>query len=181
VGKNSLPEIGTGFALSNALAIGMWPGTTSAAIARFKENPEVAMISVKTHSILDFLAASVLLIIPAFTGMLPNASASIVFFGTGAILFCYSLLTDYRFALWRVIPMGAHLFLDNLLGLGLMLAPWVFGYRATLNPSQETLHYLMAIGIFAIAAFTGPAPEANPEADFDYSVDEPPYENRRAG
>lgn len=39
-----------------------------------------------------------------------------------------SLLTDYEFGLFRVIPMKTHLALDVATGLFLVISPWVFGF-----------------------------------------------------
>jgi hypothetical protein len=63
-------------------------------------------------------------------------------------------LTNYRYAIVRVIPLGAHMTLDTLTGAFLLVAPWLFGYRAFITPAQEYLHYLLGFGFFCFVGLT---------------------------
>lgn len=48
----------------------------------------------------------------------------------------------------RAIPLGIHMTLDVILGVFLIAAPWLFGYRGQIAPMQEYWHYVMGIGLF---------------------------------
>jgi hypothetical protein len=117
------------------------------------------MVSLRTHNILDYVAGALLLFIPAIFGFSEIDAARNVFIFAGISLIAYSLLTKYHYALWRVIPLGVHMSLDVLVGVVVMLAPWVFGYRDLLTSGQEVVHYVLALGVYALVAFTQPKTE----------------------
>lgn len=117
------------------------------------------MISLKTHNILDYVGGAILLFTPAIFGFAEIDAARNVFIFAGLALIGYSLLTKYQYALWRVIPLGVHMSLDVFLGVVVMLAPWVFGYRDLLTTGQEVVHYVLALGVYALVAFTQPKSE----------------------
>jgi hypothetical protein len=121
------------------------------------------MISLKTHNILDYVAGVVLLFIPAIFGFAEIDAARNSFLFSGIALIVYSLLTKYEFAAWRVIPIGSHMALDVLNGVFIMLAPWIFSYRDILSSGQEVLHYIIALGLFGLVAFTRTQAEASVE------------------
>lgn len=118
------------------------------------------MVSLKTHNILDYVAGALLLFVPAIFGFSEIDAARNVFIFAGIALIAYSLLTRYHYALVRVIPLGVHMTLDVLNGVIVMLAPWVFGYRDLLTSGQEVVHYVLALGVFALVAFTRPKTES---------------------
>lgn len=117
-------------------------------------------MSLKTHNILDYLGGILLLFVPAVFGFSGLDAARNVFIFSGAGLILYSLLTRYELALWRVIPLAVHMSLDVLIGVIVMLAPWIFGYRSLLTTGQEVLHYAIALGLYAMVAFTRPKSES---------------------
>ncbi|HEY8278334.1 MAG TPA: hypothetical protein VIH99_01840 [Bdellovibrionota bacterium] len=140
------------------------------------------MISLKAHNILDYVGGAFLLFVPAIIGISEIDAARNIFIFAGLALIGYSLLTNYEYALWRIIPLGVHMSLDVLTGVVVMLAPWVFGYRDLLSAGQEIAHYLLALGVFGLVAFTRPKSETEiettartyPGATYD-------SRNRRAG
>ncbi len=117
------------------------------------------MISLKTHNILDYVGGALLLFTPAIFGFAEIDAARNTFIVAGLGLIAYSLLTQYDYAIWRVIPLGLHMSLDVLNGVVVMLAPWVFGYRDLLTTGQEVVHYALALGVYALVAFTQPKAE----------------------
>jgi hypothetical protein len=112
------------------------------------------MMSLRTHNVLDYVTGVVLLFIPAIFGFAEIDAARNSFLGAGIAIIAYSLLTRYEYALWRVIPLGTHMTLDVIDGVFVMLAPWIFGYRDLLTAGQEVLHYVAALAIFGLVAFT---------------------------
>ncbi len=112
------------------------------------------MLSLKAHNIIDYVAAVVLVLCPYIFGFGDIASARNVFLFAGFILALYSVFTNYYFSLLKLIPLGAHMTFDVLLGIFLMVAPWLFAYRGTMSPGQEYLHYILGVAVFALVGVT---------------------------
>lgn len=135
------------------------------------------MFSIKTHNILDYVAGVALLFVPAIFGFAGIDAARNAFLFSGFALIAYSLLTQYSYAVWRVIPVGTHMTLDVLNGVFLMLAPWVLGYRDIITAGQEIVHYVLALGVFGLVAFTRTASGTMVDVD----TTDVSYRDRRAG
>lgn len=112
------------------------------------------MFSLKTHNILDYGLAAVLVLCPWFFGFSDIDAARAVFVTLGLSLATYSLITQYRYSLAKIVPIGVHLFMDVCLGVILMLSPSLFGYRALLTGGQNTLHFVLGLGAIALVALT---------------------------
>jgi hypothetical protein len=112
------------------------------------------MLSLKTHNILDYVGAILLLLAPAIFGFSEVTAARNIFVVEGLLLLAYSLFTNYQFAVWRVIPLGVHMTLDAALGVALVLAPWVLGYRGLITGGQELVHYVLGLGLIGLVAAT---------------------------
>ena len=101
------------------------------------------------HGLLDYAAAAGLIVLP-FVLQLGTQSllAHWLSVSAGVGLIAYSLLTDYRFGLFRAIPFQAHLVLDLLAAGAFVAAPFVFGW------SGIVLGYylVMAGGVLAVVA-----------------------------
>ena len=69
-------------------------------------------------------------------------------------------MTNYEFAAVRVIPIGVHMVLDVMVGVFVFIAPWLLHYRVFLTPGQESLHYLLGLGVFALVGLTREKTEA---------------------
>lgn len=63
----------------------------------------------------------------------------------GAATLLYSLLTDYEYSVFNIIPFNLHLGIDFLSGLFLAASPWIFGFG-----SEIFLPHLF-FGIFEMA------------------------------
>jgi hypothetical protein len=76
-------------------------------------------------------AFGALLIIVAFAAVPADAGAACaVLIITALFATLYSLMTDYALSLSRIIPFRVHL--DALVGLVLLLSPWVLGFVGSL-------------------------------------------------
>ena len=101
-------------------------------------------MSTLTHSILDYLTAPALLLLPGLLGWDRHARA--IFMLAGAGLLAYSMCTRYELGVYKALPMKAHLTLDALSGAVLAALPLVLGEEAPVNAA------LFGIGLFEIAA-----------------------------
>ncbi|WP_370898945.1 SPW repeat domain-containing protein [Chryseobacterium gossypii] len=86
------------------------------------------MISTKTHAVLDYLMGALLIAIPWLLGFADNSAATVLPVILGGSTLVYSLLTDYEYALAPVFPFKAHLTIDFMAGLLLLVSPWLFGF-----------------------------------------------------
>lgn len=86
------------------------------------------MIPRSIHALIDYIYAIILIGTPHVLEFGGFGWDHRVFWivGWGAIF--YSLLTDYRLGLLKLIPFRLHLLLDLLGGVFLAASPWLFGF-----------------------------------------------------
>ena len=81
------------------------------------------------HGLIDYTGAVFLLLLPNFyfthLGLGPSIFARLV----AVVLILLSLSTDYELGAVKVVPMKAHLALDFLLSVSLIVAPWLLGFQ----------------------------------------------------
>ncbi len=118
------------------------------------------MVSLKTHNILDYVVGVLLLLCPFIFNFADLDAARNVFLFSGTALVVYSLLTNYYYAVAHVIPLGVHMTLDALMGILLILAPALFGYRDLITEGQYALHIGLGIGAVGLVAVTRTRTEA---------------------
>ncbi len=102
------------------------------------------IISRKMHGALDYGSAILLIAAPwlfAFSDVEPAKSISIA---AGILIIVMSLMTNYETGLAKVIPMNIHLYADMMLGIFLLISPWLFNFNA------ETYLFHVIMGLFAI-------------------------------
>jgi hypothetical protein len=82
------------------------------------------LISSKTHGIIDYIAAPMLLVVPRLLKF-PKRITTML---TGVALFhaLYSLLTKYELGIVKVLPYKAHLGLDTALATATIASPMMF-------------------------------------------------------
>ena len=86
------------------------------------------MITSKVHACLDYLVGILLIAAPWLLGFADNTAATIIPVALGASTLVYSLVTDYEYSLARLLPFRAHLVIDFMAGLLLLVSPWLFGF-----------------------------------------------------
>jgi len=118
------------------------------------------MIPLKVHNILDYVIGAFLVIVPWMFGLAEITAARNLFMFACLALIVYSLFTNYYFAVARVIPLGIHMTMDALLGIIVILAPALFGYRDQLTDGQYATHIVLGIAAVGLVALTRPRTEA---------------------
>ena len=108
-------------------------------------------ISPKIHGILDYVAATGLIVYP-FLLNLGESSAIAVWFSVsaGVGLIVYSLLTSYKFSALNVLSFKQHLTLDMAAGAAFIAAIFVFGFEGIV----AAYYAVMGLGVFALVAVT---------------------------
>lgn len=134
------------------------------------------MLSLNAHNTIDYLASLFLLALPALFGFSEIEVATNLFRVLGIFMLTYSLATKYEFAIWRKLPLGAHMTFDLAIGVILLLSPLVLGYRDLLSAGQELVHYIVGFGLIGFVAVTRSKTEAEKKA-----FESTPEETRLAG
>jgi hypothetical protein len=118
------------------------------------------MIPLRVHNILDYVIGAFMIIAPWLFRFSTVPVVRNLFLVLGVGIVVYSLLTNYYFSVFRVIPLGVHMTLDTLVGIVLILAPALFGYRDLITEGQYALHIILGIGAVGLVALTRPRTEA---------------------
>ena len=100
------------------------------------------------HGALDYLAASALIVMPVILGLTGVAFWMSVAGGAGLVL--YSLLTDYRFGIVRVLSFDLHLALDLAAGAAFIVAPFALAFDAF----TSIYYFVMGAGVIAVVALS---------------------------
>lgn len=117
-------------------------------------------ITRRTHGVLDYLVALVLIFSPLLLGMERGSVEARVPVMLGWATLAYSLLTRYELGVFKVLPFGAHLALDGLSGIVLAISPWLFQFSDRIWVPHLVLG-LAELGVVAMTrATTGAAPGA---------------------
>lgn len=117
-------------------------------------------IPLKLHNIIDYIAGAFLFACPYFFNFDYLVPARNVFSYSGTALITYSLLTNYRYSFFRIIPLGIHMAVDIIIGLTMISAPWLFNYFTDLTQPQFILHMTTGVAVLLLVAFTYPKSEA---------------------
>ena len=115
---------------------------------------KVPLLSLKTHNLLDYALGAFLLLCPSLFGFSGVSSARNTFLNLGFGLVGYSFFTRYRYSLFKLIPLGFHMFLDVVLGISMILAPWVLGYRPLITTGQYALHWIVGAAAILMVTIT---------------------------
>lgn len=90
------------------------------------------IINTRLHGILDYITAFVL-VLPWVVDYYSSNEDTWKIAAAGALIFLYSVITNYEFGLIKLIPMKVHLVLDILIGLFLVASPWLFEFNLYTN------------------------------------------------
>lgn len=106
----------------------------------------VRFIPTNVHGVIDYVVGVVLIAAPWLFGFYAGGAESVVPLVLGAVVILYSLFTDYEAGMVRTIPVPVHLALDGVVGLVLLLSPWLFGFAALV------LYPHLVVGMLVIVA-----------------------------
>lgn len=122
------------------------------------------MLSLKIHGAIDYAVGAFLFFVPAIFGFAEIRAAENLFRILSSLFVAYCFCTKYKPAIWRKLPLGAHLTFDLAIGVILILSPLVLGYRDLLTTGQELVHYILGFGLLAFVAATRSKTEAEKKA-----------------
>jgi hypothetical protein len=85
-------------------------------------------IPTRVHGMLDYALGALLIGLPWLLGFGRGGPETWVPVALGAGVIAYSLCTDYELGVVRKLSMPAHLWMDALGAVILMVSPWVLGF-----------------------------------------------------
>ena len=100
----------------------------------------------KIHAILDYLVATIMMMMPWFGKFAYGGTETYVIVIAGVMATLSSLATDYELGIFRKISMRTHLWLDFAFGVLLIVSPWLFMFH-----ERTVLPYLV-FGIYQVMA-----------------------------
>ena len=103
-------------------------------------------IPTKLHGILDYLYVLVLFFIPSIFHFNPDSAESMIIDIVSSTVLAYSLFTKYELGVFKNIPMKVHLLFDCIIGIFLIVSPWLFGF------ANKIYMPFLFFGLFAIVA-----------------------------
>lgn len=112
------------------------------------------MISTRVHGLLDYSVGLLFVLVPWIFGFAQGGVETIIFVALGMGALLYSLVTNYEWGLFKIIPMRAHLALDCLSGVLLIASPWLFGFA----DQVYVPHLLFGLFEIAVASMTEKLP-----------------------
>ncbi len=112
------------------------------------------MISLKVHSVLDYIAAILIVASPWIFGFENLNYARGIFVYGGIFLVLYSLFTDYKYSVFNWISVPFHMGMDAIIGLVFLISPNIFDYSSELTTMQYAVHWIFGLGIIALVVFT---------------------------
>ena len=86
------------------------------------------LISSKLHAILDYGIGLFSIVLPILLA-LDGQRETMVLLGFGLLIILYSLFTEYELGMSQRIPMWLHFRIDQLLGLTIMVSPWLLNFH----------------------------------------------------
>ena len=115
----------------------------------------IRFISGTVHGVLDYLVAAVLLIAPFVLGFAARSAPALwLSVVAGGSLLVYSLLTDYRNSVAKIIPFKVHLVFDFAAGAVFV----VVGLLLAADPPVSAFFLTMGLAVITVVLLTDPGP-----------------------
>lgn len=103
----------------------------------------IAGIKKEQHAIADYAYVPLVLAAPNLAGFKNEETAAVLVRAMAATALTYSLLTDMKGGVVKLIPYKAHLVLDLASGVLALAAPWAFGFKK----NKRARNTLLAMGV----------------------------------
>jgi len=104
-------------------------------------------LPLRAHAALEPLVAIVLIAAPWIFGFNDVGSATAVSIAVGAIMLVSGMTTRWRMSLVKLIPLRMHFMTDLVLGVVLIVAPFVFGD----SDRGDATRFLVIVGVLELA------------------------------
>ena len=108
----------------------------------------MTFIPSKYHGALDYAVAATLIIAPLALSF--EGAAKYLAIAGGLGLLIYSLFTDYSLSARKLLSFKAHLVLDFIAALGLVAAPFLFGFTGL----ERAFYFVIGLSVIAVVLIT---------------------------
>ncbi len=110
------------------------------------------------HGVVDYLAAAGLLTLPFVLGLgAANPLAKWLAVATGAAVVATSLLTDYKYGAWRILPFKGHLAIDTLVAIVFAAAPGLLGFAGL----DAWYYWVNSAAVFLVVGLSQPTEDSS--------------------
>lgn len=80
------------------------------------------------HAVMDYIMGAILIASPWLFNYYSGGMETSVPVITGIVSLVFTLITSFKYSLLNIIPVQFHLIMDFIMGLFLMISPWVTGF-----------------------------------------------------
>ncbi len=115
----------------------------------------IRFLPLKVHTVLDFIVGAALIAAPWLFDFSDVGGAAVwlpIVIGVASIFM--GLFTDgYGFAIYKLIPLKVHLWIDLLAGILLAVSPWLFGF-ADEDTNVWLPHVVVGVALIVVSQVT---------------------------
>jgi hypothetical protein len=109
-------------------------------------------IPVRVHAMVEPLIAILLIAGPWIFGFSDADDATIVSIAAGVVVLVVGQTTRWRLSLLKIIPLRTHAYMDMMLGVVLIVLPFLLGYSD--QTGALILHLVLGVGEIGAALMT---------------------------
>lgn len=113
-------------------------------------------IPTSIHGVLDYFLGALLIWAPWLLGFADGAAAQWTSVALGTMILVESICTRYELGLIPLLEMPMHLAMDVMLGIGLAISPWLFGFA----PYEWIPHLVFGLLAVGTGLLTEPYPRS---------------------
>ena len=114
----------------------------------------MGFISTKAHTVIGLLVGVLLIFSSTLFGFTDNTAASMVPLIVGIFIVLNELITTSPFSPLKLVPMKAHIVIDVLTGVFLIVSPFLFQFMDTEQPNQWVPHIVVGVLVVGYALLT---------------------------
>lgn len=111
-------------------------------------------ISTKAHTVIGLVVGAALLIAPWLFGFSDNSAATNSAIWVGVVVLLSELVSTSPYSILKLVPMKAHVVMDVLVGVFLLLTPWLFSFMDSAANNQWLPHVVVGVLIAGYALLT---------------------------
>jgi len=89
------------------------------------------IIPLKFHEILDYVTVIAFLLIPSLFAL--SGTPAYLSYILASVHLLMTLLTNFQFGIWKVIPLQIHKIVERIVGPVLIAVPWIFRFSGDLT------------------------------------------------
>lgn len=107
-------------------------------------------INSKFHAVIDYSSGILMLCLPSFIVTTHQPVTTWLPLVAGVIILLQAIITCYEGGIIGIVPLYVHLIVDIVLGLGLLMVPWIFEINGTI----KVIFLIMGVLAIVFGLFT---------------------------